>query len=127
MRNKVESGSPHREACRREDIGLNDVGSGHGKTQPGFGGFAAVRVDDMLAFLVRARRSHRQTAREDHARDLIAFDRVSDSDPPWAPFGISTASLYVAAGVNEVIAVPVAVEDRAGTVDRPTFDQARWV
>ncbi len=54
MRHKVQSGGSHCAARRREDIGLNDVWSDHCKAQPGIDRLAAVRIEDVLTFLIGA-------------------------------------------------------------------------
>src|SRR5487761_229351 len=77
----------------------------------------------MLTFLVGARSGYRQATSHDNACDLVPLQGVSYSDSPEAPFGISTARLHVAARVNVVVPVSVAIQDRAGAVDGPALDQ----
>ena len=46
------------------------------------GGLPRVRVDDVLAALVGARRRDREIARLDDGGDAVALERVLDADAP---------------------------------------------
>ena len=124
---EVEAGLAHRERGGGIDVGIEDVGADDGEAQPVTDGIPGVGIDDVVALLVGARGGDRKVLGEDDPDDLAPADGVPDPNPPGTAFIARSPGLDIAARVDEVVAEPVAVEDRAGPIDRPALDQARGV
>src|SRR5438128_1943247 len=81
----------------------------------------AVRVEDVVAARVRARRGDREIACFDDRGDAVADGGMLDADAPAA------AHADVAARVDGVAAQAALVEDRRRAVDRPALDEPRRI
>ena len=82
-----------------------------------------MRVDDVLAAGIPARRGDCEVVRLDDGRDPIRTLGVSDSDVPAVAVLRMPADDDVPARVDREVLRAGGLEDRRGPVDRPTFDE----
>ena len=80
---------------------------------------AGVRIEHVPAARVFGRRRHREVADLEDPRDVVALERVLDTDRPAA-----AADDEVAARIHRIPTHTGRVEQRSRAVDRPSLDEA---